>query len=164
MVAFLSAQIKCNRSLPSSVRPAVEQDAEFKRVEDKVMLAAVALWVFLSVSAIALFSFLSVVAWVDCRRREREAYYRSETLRKVSELPGATPESLLEFMHEQQAQVDRRIREGLKLGGLITACVGIGIVIFLQALLGMPISLSGTIPFLVGVALLAYTYVLAPRH
>jgi hypothetical protein len=82
----------------------------------------------------------------------------------VSELPGATTESLLEFMREQQGQVDRRIREGLKLGGIITASVGIGIIVFLQALVGTPVSLGGMIPLMAGLALLAYTYIFAPRH
>ena len=128
------------------------------------MLAAVALWVFLSVSAIALFTFLSVVAWVDCRRREREAYYRSETLRRMADLPGATPETMLVAIREQEVQVDRRVREVLKVAGLITAMVGIGTVVFLQFLVGLPVSLSGVIPFLVGLSLLIYVYAMAPSY
>ena len=42
---------------------------------------------FLSVGAIALFSFISVATWSDNRRREREAFYKSEALKKLAESP-----------------------------------------------------------------------------
>ena len=34
------------------------------------------------VGSIALFSFLAVTTWSEARRKEREAYYRAETLKK----------------------------------------------------------------------------------
>lgn len=69
-----------------------------------------------------------------------------------------------EFVREQQASADRRRREGLKLGGLITAAIGVGIIVFLGAAPGpMAIHLVGAIPLLIGLALLAYAYTLAPR-
>ena len=40
------------------------------------------------VGSIALFSFLAVASWSDARRKEREAYYRSETLKKIAESSG----------------------------------------------------------------------------
>jgi len=42
-----------------------------------------------------LFSFLSVFVWAYQRRREREVYYRSETLRRFLETGGATRELLV---------------------------------------------------------------------
>ena len=118
---------------------------------------------FLSVAAIALFSFLAVTTWSAARRREREAYYKSETVRRVMEMPGATPATVQEFLHGQQAIADRRRREGLKLGGLITTAVGIGIIVFLIGKPGPQIYTVGAIPVIVGGALLAYAYILAPR-
>lgn len=123
-----------------------------------------ALWLFLSIGAIALFSFLSVVSWVDCRRREREALYRSEVLRKIADLPGATPEIVVAAMREQEGAVERRIREFIKAAGTITSAVGLGIVIFLRALGTGAVSLSGLIPFFVGIAMLSYVYMMAPRR
>ncbi len=123
-----------------------------------------AIWEFLSIGAIALFSFLSIVAWVDCRRREREAWYRSEVLRRIADLPGATSEAVVRAMREQEAEVGRRVQESIKITGIVTAAVGIGIVIFLRALVGGAVSLSGLIPFFVGIAMLSYVYVLAPRR
>lgn len=116
---------------------------------------------FLIVGAVALFSFLAVATWSDNRRREREAYYKSETIRKVVEMPGATPATVQEFVREQQAIADRRRREGLKLGGLITSAVGIGIVVFLIGKPGPQIFTLGAIPFFIGLALLGYAYFMA---
>jgi len=118
---------------------------------------------FLSAGAFALFSFLAVATWSDSRRREREAYYKSETVRKVMEMPGATPATVQEFVREQEAIADRRRREGLKLGGLITMAVGIGIMAFLIGKPGPQIYTVGAIPILIGAALLAYAYFLVPR-
>jgi hypothetical protein len=117
----------------------------------------------LMVGIVALFSFLAVAKWSDNRRREREVYYTSETVRKVTEMPGATPATVQEFIREQQAIADRRRREGLKLGGLITVAAGIGIIVFLAGKPGPQIYTVGAIPLLVGIALMAYAYFLAPR-
>lgn len=119
---------------------------------------------FLGICAIALFSFLSVATWSDNRRREREAYYGNETLRKMMEMASTTPEAVKEFVHEQQVNALRRRREGLKLGGLVTFAVGVGTMIFLAGAPGpTPIHVIGIIPVLIGVVLLFYAYVLAPR-
>jgi uncharacterized membrane protein (GlpM family) len=48
---------------------------------------------------------------------------------------------------------------------LITLAVGIGMMVFLKALeRSEPAYLVGLIPLLIGVALLAYSYVLAPKQ
>src|ERR1700747_459850 len=52
------------------------------------------------VAAIALFSFLGVRSWAKSQRREREAYYRSEAIKKVAEMQGATPEPVLALLRE----------------------------------------------------------------
>jgi Flp pilus assembly protein TadB len=119
---------------------------------------------FLGLGAIALFSFLAVAKWSDSRRGEREAYYKSETLRKIMEMPGATPASVQEYVRLNQANDDRRRREGLKLGGLITVAVGFGLMIFLGAAPGpAPIHVLGMIPVFVGLALLIYAWFLGPK-
>jgi hypothetical protein len=126
-------------------------------------MAAFDMFAFLSAGAFALFSFLAVATWSDSRRREREAYYKSETIRKIMEMPGATPATVQEFLREQQAIADRRRRERLKLGGLVTSAVGIGIVVFLVGKPGPQIFTLGAIPLFIGIALLAYAYFLSPR-
>src|SRR5712691_6945303 len=61
---------------------------------------ALPLFLFLSVASIALFSFVAVAVWSQERRREREAYYRSETLRKIAETQGSGGSSAIEFLRE----------------------------------------------------------------
>jgi hypothetical protein len=118
---------------------------------------------FPAVGAIAVFSWLAVVSWLDARRREREAYYKIEALKKLSETQGAG--AVLDHMREEERRAERRRQGGLRLGGLITLAVGTGMMVFLRALEhDRPVYLVGLIPLLIGVALLAYSYVLAPKQ
>ena len=117
------------------------------------------------VGSVALFSFLAVASWSDARRREREAYYTSETMKKIAETSGEGAKSAMELLHAQEKGAVKRRREGIKLGGLVTTAVGIGIMVFLRALNhDEPVYLAGIIPLLVGFALLAYVYMLAPNE
>jgi Domain of unknown function (DUF6249) len=125
------------------------------------------IFLFLSVASVDLFSFVAVAVWSSERRREREAYYRSETLRKIAETQGAGGSSAIEFLREEERNAVRRRQEGLKLGGLITVAVGVGMMVFIAAVdcRGTePAYLVGLIPLLIGVALLSYTYLLAPKQ
>jgi len=117
------------------------------------------------IGSIALFSFLSVAAWSDARRKEREEYYRNETLKKIAESSGEGAKAAIELLREQNKSVARRRLEGMKLGGLITAVVGIGVMALLHGLVhDEPVYLAGLIPLLIGLALLGYTFVLAPKE
>ena len=116
------------------------------------------------VGSIALFSFLSVASWSEARRKEREAYYRGETLKKIAEASSEGAKSAMELLHEQDRIAARRRLEGVKLGGLITSAVGIGVMVFLRAMERFePVYLAGVIPLLVGLALLIYAYGLGPK-
>jgi hypothetical protein len=116
---------------------------------------------FLAVAVGGMWAFVAVVSWADIRRKEREAYYRHETMKKVAEMPG---EGGLALLREEARNNARRRRENIKLGGLITLGVGIGLMIFLRAIdSGQPVHLVGLIPLFVGVALLMHCYVLAPK-
>ena len=117
---------------------------------------------FLSVGAIALFSFLAVTTWSDNRRREREAFYKSEMLKKFSEMPadGATI-----LLRENERLVWRRQRESVRVGGLVTVAAGIGLAVFLWGLVPeRRVYLLGLIPLLVGSALIAYSHWLVPKE
>jgi hypothetical protein len=116
------------------------------------------------VGSIALFSFLAVNGWADARRKERESYYRNETLKKISESSGEAARSTLELMREQEKNFAKRRLEGLKIGGLVTTAVGVGVMVLLRGLVhDDPVYLAGVIPLLIGVALLAYPFLLAPK-
>jgi hypothetical protein len=124
------------------------------------------IFLFLSVGAISLFSFIAVATWAGERRREREAYYRSETLKRIAETQAAGGASALEFLREEEKMAMRRKREGQKLGGMITMAVGVGLMIFLYSIPGPDARFAyrvGLIPLLIGVVLLAYSSFLAPK-
>jgi hypothetical protein len=164
--------------------------------------------------AIAICSYLGVRAWTDAQRREREAYYRndaikkvaemkgetsepvlallrealkppaesspspalmgpvqakafykSEMLKKIAELKGSDADAVIAIMREEERNSARRTRAGLKLAGLILAGVGVGVYIFLQALIpDMPVYLVGLIPLLIGGAIFTYAFVFAPSE
>jgi len=160
------------------------------------------------VASIAFFTFLGVRSWVNAQRREREAYYKSEAIKKIAEMQGATPEpvlallrealkpppeapqlmnpatakeyyksetlkriaeigadgaTVLAMMREDEMRSARRVREGLKLGGMIMAGVGAGLLVFLRAIEPyMPVFLVSLIPLLVGGAMLGYAFFLSP--
>jgi uncharacterized membrane protein (GlpM family) len=68
-------------------------------------------------------------------------------------------------MREQNKNITKRRLEGMKLGGLITAVVGIGVMALLRGLVSdEPVYLAGLIPLLVGLAVLTYTFLLAPKE
>jgi Flp pilus assembly protein TadB len=136
-----------------------EEDVNMNQIVPKLL--------FVSIVIIATFSFIAVATWLRERRREREAYYRGETLRKIAETQGTGASSAIEFLREEEKYAARRRGEGQKLGGLITVAVGIGMMVFIKAVDRgdpSPAYLVGLIPLLIGVALLAYTYLLAPKQ
>ena len=117
------------------------------------------------VGTIALFSFLGVASWSEARRKERVSYYTNEALKKIAESSGESAKSALEYLRERQRESNRRRMEGMKLGGLITSAVGIGLILLLRGIAHEePVYLVGTIPLLVGVAMLLYCFVLAPKE
>jgi Domain of unknown function (DUF6249) len=126
-------------------------------------LMANGMWIFLAVGAVALFGiFLPTATWMDHRHKEREAFYKAETIRRVAEAPGQGGNAAVELMREQARMASLKTREGMKIGGIINIGVGLGVTIFLYALLhGSPVFLCGLIPALIGAAMLVYVYILA---
>ena len=113
---------------------------------------------------VMLFSFLSVAVWVDGQKKEREAFYKAETLRRITESSGEGAKEALELLREEPRLENLKKYEGIKLGGLICIAVGVALMIFLKVQTasepGAPY-LVGLIPGLIGVAMLVYVYGLA---
>jgi hypothetical protein len=126
------------------------------------VFAGSGLWAFLSIGAVALFGiFIPVVTWIDSRGKEREAFYKAETIRRVAEASGDGARATVELLRQQDRLSRVKAREGLKIGGVINLGVGIGLVLFLRALTGPQVALCGLIPGFIGIAMLVYVYVLA---
>ncbi len=123
------------------------------------------LWMFLSIGAVALFVvFIPLTSWIESQRKEREAFYKAETMRRLAESSGEGAKAAIELLREQSRQEKSRKREGMKIGGLVNMAVGVGLMVFLHALVtDAPVYLCGLIPGLIGVALLTYSLVLAPK-
>ena len=116
------------------------------------------------VAIISVFTFVAVATWAENRRKERESYYRHETYRKIMEQQGDAGKGVLALMREEELQQQRRRIEGLKLGGMITFVVGVGLIPFLYFLIDdEPIYLVGIIPALIGLVLLVYGFFMAPK-
>lgn len=125
----------------------------------------VAFWAFQAVGAICLFViFLPASMYFSSRQKERESYYKSETMRRITESSSDGAKSAIELLREENRMKLVRMREGLKIGGLVTTGVGIGLSAFLWSV-GRNFSFSpwlvGMIPFFVGVAMLVYVFFLA---
>ena len=85
-------------------------------------------------------------------------------LKKIAET-GGERNPALEYLREQERIKSAKRIGGLKLGGLINAGIGLGLMIFLRALIPhQPIYLVGTIELFIGLALLAYAFWLAPKE
>ncbi len=114
---------------------------------------------FLSAASVALFSFAAVASWSNARRRERESYYKNEMLKKISETQGAGTGAALALLREENRLAAMRRQASLRIGGLVTASIGLALMIFLRALIrSEPVFLCGLIPLLPGLALFAGSY------
>jgi len=123
------------------------------------------LWLFLSVGAVALFVvFIPTATYFENRRKEQEAFYKAETMRRITESSSDGAKAAVELMREQAHREQIKKREGMKIGGLTNLAVGVALMIFLRALVkGEAVYLCGLIPALIGVALLTYALFLAPK-
>ena len=128
-------------------------------------ISGLGLWIFLSVGAVALFVvFIPVVAYLENRRKEREAFYKAETMRRLTESSGEGAKAAIELMREQSRLEARKKREAMKIGGLTTMAVGVALLIFLHQLIpNQAVYLCGLIPGLIGVAQIIYALLLAPK-
>lgn len=110
------------------------------------------------------FTFTAIVHSVDSSRKEREAYYRADTLKRLADSPGDGAKTALDLLREQDRLRRIKAREGMKLGGVINICIGFGLSAFLYFMLGSghgSPALVGLLPGMIGVGLLVYVYFLA---
>lgn len=116
------------------------------------------------VGTVAVFTFLIFAVSFGTRQKEREAFYKSETLRRITESSGEGAKAAIELLKEEDRLKRIKSREGLKIGGVICVAAGIGVTILLLTLEGAQLGspyMAGLVPGLVGVAMLVYVYFLA---
>jgi hypothetical protein len=105
--------------------------------------------------------FIPLVSWIDSRRKEREAFYKADMMRRLAEASGEGAKSALELLREEERIKAIKQREGLKIGGLVNLGVGIGLFFMLRSLGHEVPYMVGLIPGLIGLALLVYVYAMA---
>jgi hypothetical protein len=120
------------------------------------------LWIFLSIASVALFAvFIPLITYIDNRRKEREAFYRSETIRRIAEASPDSSRATIDLLHAQTRIGLLKTREGMKIAGIINVGVGVALIPFLGALVNWNVGLCGLIPACIGMAMLVYVYILA---
>jgi len=125
-------------------------------------MEGIGIWLFLSVASVSMFVvFIPLVVWIGSRAKEREAFYKAETIRRVTEASGEGAKAATDLLRQENRMTLIKIREGLKISGVICLGVGIGLIAFLTRLVGPQVALCGLIPGIIGVAMLVYVYVLA---
>lgn len=126
-----------------------------------------AFWFMVTVVAAVLLSLVAVFGWFSHKKKEREAHYRAETVRRITEAGDAA--AALQFLRDLEKSDAWRSRSRTRLAGLVTIASGIALMLFLHNFVGftpidggpsgpvVPIHLVGLIPVLVGAALLVFT-------
>jgi hypothetical protein len=107
-----------------------------------------------------IFSFVVAIVWLEVRRKERKAFYFSETVKKLGE---ASPGSATDYLRETERIKRSRIREGMTIAGLVGSLAAAGLMIFLHAIVSEPVYLVALIPMLSCLGLLIYALFLSPR-
>jgi hypothetical protein len=113
------------------------------------------------VALVSVFTFVTFAHWFKYRSQEREAFYKAETLRRITEASGEGAKAAIELLREDDRLKRIKAREGLKIGGAVCTGIGIALIPFLWVESGRAVSLIGLIPGLIGVALLVYVYFMA---
>ncbi|HEX3942166.1 MAG TPA: hypothetical protein VHX11_11840 [Acidobacteriaceae bacterium] len=125
----------------------------------------VAVFFFLAVGSLALFGFLAVATWSGSRASERIAYYENDMLKKLADSTEEGAKQAFEFLREQKRIEAHSRREGLKMGGLVTAAVGAALLVVPRGSIPMgPVLLASLIPLFIGIAMLVYVYAMASKE
>lgn len=131
---------------------------------DTEQFEALSVFGFLSIGAICIFGiFLPLASWFAHKRKEREAFYKAETMRRITESSSDGAQTAIEYLREEDLRRAWHEREGIKMTGLILICVGAGICLFMWRLMGNGHGpwLAGAVPGMIGVAQIVYVYLLA---
>jgi hypothetical protein len=112
---------------------------------------------FVGVLLLIVFAFVSVLLWSEARRKEREALYKTELLKKLAETPGPGADAVLASLREEERRKHDRKREWLTLGGVLCAALGLAVLVaycIAPNILADGVWTVGFVPLLLGLALL----------
>src|SRR5690349_4687537 len=121
---------------------------------------------FVGMLMLIVFAFVSVMVWTEARRKEREALYRNELLKKLADTPGPGAEAVLQSLKDEEQRKHARRREHMTLGGSL--CLALG----LAGLLGLYVMRETAtkeawglcfVPILLGAALVGHARLVMAR-
>jgi hypothetical protein len=113
---------------------------------------------------IAMFAMIALIVYFEEKRKAKEALYRNELLKKIADTQGDAVDKIMEMIRQEEEEAKLRKLEGIKLGGLITAAAGLGIMAVLFMLVqNHSVWIVGLIPLLIGSALVVYVQKLASK-
>lgn len=114
----------------------------------------IAFWMFLATVTVASLAFVSVLVWVEARRKERQDLSQSKMRRQLIEagkIDSAALASVVRYEHDLKT---RRIRQKLIVAAFIFLGTGVGTCFGLQ-FVGESIWQLGYIPVGIGLSMLA---------
>ena len=119
-----------------------------------------------SVAMISVFAFISVVVWAENRRKEREVFHQHQTLQKMLD-SGSSADTVVAYIQDreerQRRDQEREKIRGLRMGGVITSVVGIGLMTFLFGVAPEePVYLVGLIPLGIGLVICVFGFSASP--
>ncbi len=123
---------------------------------------SVTFWLFLAAVTVASLTFVTIVVWVENRRKERQEYYRFEFRKRLVEagkMDAASFASLVRYEHELKL---RQGREKLLVAAFVILGTGVGICIGLQ-FISDSFWKVGFIPVSIGLSMLAYGFLFAAK-
>ncbi len=128
------------------------------------------LFTFVVTGTMTLFVFLGLSQWVRARTAERQGRDRAALLRTIAEQPGESADRVIELLREEAVRDEmkrrRRARnqrlDELK-GGALVIATGVGLAIFLKAIVSdKPVWTVGIMLILMGLVLMAFSYFRKP--
>ena len=115
---------------------------------------------------IGAFSMISVIVWAESRRKERESFHQHQTYQKMLD-SSSSADTVVAFIQDQEDR-QRRDQErekirGLRMGGVITAAVGVSLTAFLFFIApGVPVYLVGLMVLGPGLVLCYFGFSASP--
>ncbi len=119
-------------------------------------------WIFLAAVTVASLTFVTIIVWVENRRKERQEYYRFEFRKRLVEaekMDAASFASLMQYEHELKLQQGR---QKLLVAAFVIFGSGVGLCVGLQFIAGS-VWMVGLIPVSIGLSMLAYGLLFAAK-
>lgn len=124
------------------------------------------LFLFLSATVVAIFTFVGVTYFLASSSQERQARERFALMKTLAETPGENTQRVLDLLTEQDRRRARKARSEQLMGGLITIAVGVSLSVMLGSLAHDEPAMwtIGLIPGSIGAVIVVFTLLTKPEE